>query len=97
VTLDRRTFLRRSALALGGLMVGDAALEAFERLTHRPVFALGGLPEANDILYSQEVADDLRAMNDPTVHSQWPLGMLDVVTSRSVHGLPRPIWRRYGR
>jgi hypothetical protein len=25
-------------------MVGDAALEAFDRLTHRKVFALGGLP-----------------------------------------------------
>lgn len=44
--MDRRSFLRRSTLALaGGLLVGDAALEAFDRLTHRKVFALGGLPE----------------------------------------------------
>lgn len=36
----RRDFLRRTSLALaGGLIVGDAALELFERLTHRPVFA----------------------------------------------------------
>ena len=42
--LDRRTFLRRTSLALaGGLLVGDAALEAFERLTHRKVFALGNV------------------------------------------------------
>ena len=41
--MDRRSFLTRSTLALaGGLLVGDAALEAFERLTHRKVFALGG-------------------------------------------------------
>lgn len=93
MTLDRRTFLRRSALALGGLMVGDAALEAFERFTHHKVFALGGLPEANSATYSQEVAEDLRALADP---GKWPLGVLDVVTSQSVHGLPRPIWRRYG-
>lgn len=39
--LDRRSFFARSTLALGGLLVGDAALEAFERLTHRKVFALG--------------------------------------------------------
>lgn len=41
---NRRDFLRRGAIALaGGLLVGDAALEAFERLTHRKVFALGSL------------------------------------------------------
>lgn len=45
--MDRRAFLRRSSIALaGGLVLGDAALEAFERLTHRKVFALGGLPES---------------------------------------------------
>jgi|SRR3990172_5453252 len=35
----RRDFLRRTSLALaGGLLLGDAALEAFERLTHRKVW-----------------------------------------------------------
>lgn len=51
--LDRRTFLRRTSLALaGGLIVGDAALELFERLTHQKVFALGdGWPEGHlDVL-----------------------------------------------
>lgn len=41
--MDRRAFFRRTSLALPALLVGDAALEAFERLTHRKVFALGGL------------------------------------------------------
>lgn len=42
----RRDFFKRSSIVLaGGLIFGDAALEAFERLTHRKVFALGGLPE----------------------------------------------------
>ena len=44
--MDRRLFLRRTALALPALVVGDAALEAFERLTHRKVFALGGVDSA---------------------------------------------------
>lgn len=43
--MDRRQFLRRSGLAVaGGLVAGNAALELFERLTHRKVWALGGLP-----------------------------------------------------
>ena len=37
---SRRDFLRKTSLALaGGLILGDAALEAFERLTHRKVWA----------------------------------------------------------
>lgn len=40
MTLSRRDFLRKTSIALaGGLIVGDAALEAFERLTHRKVWA----------------------------------------------------------
>ena len=43
--MDRRSFLRSTSLALaGGLVVGDAALELFERLTHRKVWALGAMP-----------------------------------------------------
>lgn len=38
---NRRNFLTRSGLALGALIVGDAALEAMERLTHKRIFALG--------------------------------------------------------
>lgn len=35
----RREFFRKTALATaGGLILGDAALELFERLTHTPVF-----------------------------------------------------------
>ena len=34
--MDRRLFLRRGGVALaGGLVLGDVALEAFERLTYR--------------------------------------------------------------
>lgn len=43
--MDRRLFLRRAAIALaGGLIVGDAALEAMERLTHvRKSFPVAGI------------------------------------------------------
>ena len=41
----RREFLRRAGLVLLGLLTGDAALDAFARLTHkRKYFALGALP-----------------------------------------------------
>ena len=60
----RRAFLRRSAIALvGGLLLGDAALDAFERLTHRKVWALGGPPKrpaytaSIDFVYRRAVAD----------------------------------------
>ena len=46
----RRDFLRRSSLALaGGLIVGDAALELLDRLTHRKVWALGAMPDVVDV------------------------------------------------
>ena len=50
--LDRRSFISRTSIAVaGGLLVGDAALELFERLTLSKVFALGELPmTASDIL-----------------------------------------------
>lgn len=41
--MDRRHFLTRSGIALGALLVGDDVLEAMDRLTHRKVFALGGV------------------------------------------------------
>ncbi len=45
MSLSRRDFLRRTTLAVaGGLIVGDAAMELFERLSHRKVFALGAIP-----------------------------------------------------
>lgn len=43
---SRRAFLTRSGLALGALIVGDEMLEALDRLTHRKVFALGGMPQS---------------------------------------------------
>lgn len=55
--MDRRNFIRRTALALaGGLVVGDAALEAFARLTHRKVFALGSPLDLDDnlVIYSSD-------------------------------------------
>lgn len=36
--MKRRDFLTRSGLALGALIVGDAALEAAERLAHKKVW-----------------------------------------------------------
>lgn len=53
--MDRRNFLRRATLAaVGSLLVGDAALEAFERLTHRKVFALGAIDHTS---YLQDLID----------------------------------------
>lgn len=52
----RRDFLRRTSLALaGGLIVGDQAIELFERLSHRKVFALGGLPWTGQPVYFDQV------------------------------------------
>jgi hypothetical protein len=42
--MDRRSFLTRSGLTLGALIVGDEVLEAMDRLTHRKMFALGAIP-----------------------------------------------------
>lgn len=42
--ISRRDWIRKSALWVGGgLLVGEAAMEALERLTHAKVFALGGM------------------------------------------------------
>lgn len=42
--MDRRHFLTRSGLALGALIVGDAVLEEFARLTHvRKSFPSAGI------------------------------------------------------
>lgn len=41
---SRREWLKKSSLWLGaGLLVGDDALAMLERLTHKPIFALGGV------------------------------------------------------
>jgi hypothetical protein len=42
--MNRRSFLTRSGLALGALVVGDEVLEAMERLTHRKVFPSAAVP-----------------------------------------------------
>lgn len=39
--MNRATFGKSLIALAGGLLVGDEALEALERLTHRKVFALG--------------------------------------------------------
>lgn len=44
--MNRRDWLKKTSITLaGGLILGDAALELFEKLTHRKVFALGGLSD----------------------------------------------------
>lgn len=49
--MNRRDWLKRTSLALaGGLVLGDAAMEAFERLTHRKVFAMW---KPRDMLYQE--------------------------------------------
>ena len=64
MTLSRRDFLRRSSLAIaGGLIVGDAALELLDRLTHKKVWSLGGLPReamaTNTVRYNRIVVECL--------------------------------------
>lgn len=50
--MNRRLFLRRAGIAtVGGLVTGNAALEMFERLTHRKVWALGGMPSVRDYYF----------------------------------------------
>lgn len=59
--MNRRDFL----YSLGGLLTGAAALDAFERLTHRKVFALGGLPRTHTMALSMsQVIDNSRACYD---------------------------------
>lgn len=42
--MNRRDWLTKTSLALaGGLLMGDAVMEQYERLTHRKVFALGAM------------------------------------------------------
>jgi hypothetical protein len=55
--MNRRNFLTRSGLALGALIVGDEVLETLDRLTHRKVYALGGVPKP---MSPQELVDAIR-------------------------------------
>jgi hypothetical protein len=48
--MNRRNFLTRSGLALGALIVGDEVLEMLDRLTHRKVYALGGVPRQQETM-----------------------------------------------
>lgn len=93
MTMTRRSFLARSSLALaGGLLVGDAALEAFERLTHRKVWALGGLSPQDAFarlrgITEKEIADalkelyaDMREATTPLV-TPLPVRVLDAPRS----------------
>lgn len=99
--MDRRAFLRRSSLALaGGLLVGDAVMDAYERLTHRRVFALGGLPHGNGCfcascmtaLYKKTNADVLDAMKVFTDEWSW---VEDDVRPRSLFAPPVQFNARY--
>ena len=86
MSLSRRAFLTRSTLAVGGLLVGDAALEAFERLTHRKVFALGGLSPMSEAdlmaIYRKVNRDVMEAMRAYTEEYQWmddrPVSLYDI-------------------
>ena len=90
--MDRRSFLRRASLALPALLVGDAALEAFERLSHRKVFALGGLPNQpwHGLGYyfdDPNTITPLAPIRRLTNYNAWPKGVIDLETSSSVHRL----------
>jgi hypothetical protein len=62
--MNRRNFLTRSGLALGALIVGDEVLEMLDRLTHRKVYALGGVPRPKTLI---QLAKELHP-SDPNRH-----------------------------
>lgn len=64
---SRRDFLKRGSLWLaGGLLVGDAALEALDRLAHTKVFALGAPKRLMEVTTgSQTLAELYRKMQGP--------------------------------
>lgn len=71
---SRRSFLRTLGLASGAVLVGDEVLSAFERLTHRKVFALGGLPDPYQSLtavYRKTNTDITEAMRAFTEEYSW--------------------------
>ena len=42
--MDRRQWLTRTSLAIaGGLLLGNEAMEMYEKLTHKKVWAMGGM------------------------------------------------------
>lgn len=86
--MDRRQFLRKGLVALaGGLIVGDAALEMLDQLTHKKVWAgwdaprWGGKGEYFDQvtmspssladLYRKINTDVVRAMKHTTAEMSW--------------------------
>lgn len=76
--MNRRGFLTQSGLALGALLVGDAALEAMDRLAHRKVWALGGVP-LDDSARLQAIFDAARAnsvVNIPAGHYRLTRGLV---------------------
>lgn len=65
--MNRRDWLKRTSLALaGGLVLGDAAMEAYERLTHRKVFALGGVPDYETVYVDGRRVDVFRSRKVPS-------------------------------
>lgn len=91
--MDRRSFLRRSTIALaGGLVLGDAALEAFERLTHRKVFALGAPPKflrSRLLPPGYEFYIDKRTIARRTLSADIDFVYFDAVTSRVGMAIPK--------
>jgi hypothetical protein len=48
--LDRRQWLTRTSLAIaGGLLLGNEAMEMYEKLTHKKVWAMGAMPRRFEI------------------------------------------------
>lgn len=93
MTLARRDFIRRTSLALaGGLLVGDAALQMFERLTHSRVFAFALYSPEMTLaeLYRQANKDALAGLKmvipdadwlNANWFNRWPKGVEDVTTT----------------
>jgi hypothetical protein len=81
--MNRRDWLTKTSLALaGGLVLGDAVMEQYERLTHTKVFALGAMQGHDD--YFLSYGDIMELLNHKMV-TKWSLGRSDSIYLANIY------------